>query len=213
MFGLTIAVILNGLIVIPAVIGFIRFRKLPLYYKFLTILFIIGLFNETWMIVFAFNHKNNLLGVHIGVNLEIILMSLFFIYQFKSPKEKKIIWIAFIGLSTFSTGYSVFGNRELFNSLPMVLASIYFSVLSSYLFYKKAVDPQQDANDSFYIVNGAILFYFSSSFLFFAFANYFITDHKNLLTMANVHTIVLAITNIAYGIGLWVAAKPSYAVG
>jgi hypothetical protein len=139
-------------------------------------------------------------------------MSLFFIYQLTSSKEKRIILIAFIGLSTFSIGYSVLGDIQQFNSLPVALEAVYFSTLSCYFFYKKAVDPQPDSHEGFYIVNGTILFYFASNFLFFAFSNHFIKDRENLLVMSNVHSIVLAISNLSYAVGLWIASKSSYSV-
>jgi hypothetical protein len=212
MFDFSIVVFLNATIIIPSVIGFIRFRNLPLFFKFLAILMIVGLFCEGVMATMALYKKNNHLVGHVGRNLEIILMSLFFIYQLKSSNEKRIIWIAFVGLSIFSIVYSVFSDTEKFNSLPMTLESMYFSALSSFFFYKKSLDPQPDVDISFYVVNGAILFYFSSNFLFFAFSNHFIKDHENLLMMANVHTIVNAISNIAFAAGLWIASKSSYTV-
>jgi hypothetical protein len=65
---------------------------------------------------------------------------------------------------------------------------------------------------SFYFINGAILFYFSSSFLVFVFSNVLIDDMENLLLMHNIHTIVVTMCNIAYAIGLWIASRSSYSV-
>ena len=210
MFGYNVAVWLATSIIIPCAVGIIYFEKLPMPYKLIVALLILGFFTELMLVIVPYIGIKNYFGSHIYGLLEIVLLSLFFINLLKNPKEKRMIWIIMIGLSVFALGYSISGNNILeFNSLPRALECIYFSLISCYLFYKMSIDLRT-MDESIYFVNGSIFFYFSSSFLVFAFSNYKAHDSDDLLVMYNVHSIVNALCNLAYAPGLWIASKSSY---
>src|SRR5690349_17758889 len=209
MFGYKVAFSLAMTIIIPCVVGVIYFRKLPKPYKYLVMLLGMHLFSELLLVALAYWGVNNVIYLHLYAPLEIILVSTFFIHQLRSPQEKRIIWAGTFFITFISLAYSLVGNNIAgFNSFPRDIEIIYFYVLACYVFYDILVDPGP-VDDGFYIVNGAVLFYFSACFLVFAFTKYIANDNKSLLVMSNIHSIVIAVCNLAYSIGLWIASKYS----
>lgn len=212
MFGYQIAIFLAATIILPSVVGFVYFMKFKIQYKLIVILLLFSLFVELVMFVLPYLNINNLLVLHLYGVVEIILLSLFFIHNLNKAREKRIVRITMVGLSTFAIIYSIIGNNIAeFNSLPRAFECIYFSAISCYVFYKMTTDLAPE-DESIYFVNGAILFYFSSCFIVFTFSKYLATDNNDLLVMHNVHSIVSAMCNISYATGLWIASKSSYSV-
>jgi hypothetical protein len=209
MFGYQVAFSLAMTVIIPCVVGVIYFRKLSKAYKYLVMLLGMHLFSELLLITLAYLGVNNLIYLHLYAPLEIILLSTFFIHQLRSLQEKRIIWAVTFVITAISLIYSLVGNNIAgFNSFPRAIECMYFSLLACYVFYDILVDPGP-VDDGFYIVNGAVLFYFSSCFLVFAFSKYIAPDNKSLLMMSNIHSIIIAVCNIAYATGLWIASKYS----
>jgi len=210
MFGYQVAVILASTILIPAVIGAIRFRKLNASYKAIVLLFIFSAVVETVMFGMPFFRSSNLFLLHMYAIVEIILLSFFFITQMKNRTTVKAIRFVMILLCLTSLVYSAVGNNFAeFNSIPRAIECVYFSVLACYLFYELSFDVQP-VSESIYFVNGAILYYFSSCFIVFGFAKYASSNSSHLLLMHNVHSIVSAMCNLSYATGLWIFSRSSY---
>jgi hypothetical protein len=213
MFGYQVAMLLTATIVFPCIIGIPYFKRLPSSYKLIVLLLLFGFFTEVLLIFLPYFGVNNFLISHIYALGEIILLSLFFILRVKRVKEKRLIRIAMMGLAGFALIYSIIGNNIAeFNSIPRTLECIYFSGLSCYVFYEMTIDPGPKEDDSFYCMNGAILFYFSSCFIVFAFSKYVAQGNDYLLLMHNVHSIVSAMCNITFALGLWISSRSAYSV-
>jgi hypothetical protein len=212
MFGYEVALLLSCTILLPTLVGAVRFFKLPGEYRIIASLIFVGFLVELLMFILPYWKVNNLMGMHVFALAEIVLLSLFFRSQIRDSRVKTIVTVVAVGLSVFAVFYSFIGkNVNEFNSLPRALESIYFALLSGYFFYEMTIDPQPVLN-SVYFINGSILFYFTSCFIVFAFSNYLINDQQNLLILYNLHSIVNALTNLAYATGLWIASRSSYSV-
>lgn len=210
MFGYQIAILLAATILIPCLVGFIRFNTLAVHYRFVAILAGLGFLTELLMFSLPYFGTNNLIGMHFYALAEIILLSMFFIHQLKEPVEKRIIWIATVAIAAISLVYASVGNNiKEFNSLPRAIECIYFGGLCSYVFYEMSIDKSR-MEGGLCFINGAILFYFSSCFIVFAFSKYKAPDKDDLLMMYNVHSIINAICNLMFAAGLWVAPRSTY---
>jgi hypothetical protein len=210
MFGYQVAISLAATILIPCAVGIIRFRTLSRHYRLIVLLLALGFFTEALMFSLPYFGVNNLVGLHFYALAEIILLSMFFIHQLKSVAEKRIVWIAMACVSAICLLYAAVGNNITgFNSLPRAIECIYLSGLCGYVFYEMLLEPGPK-EDALYFVNGAVLFYFSSSFIVFAFSKYLAPHGEDLLVMYNVHSIINAICNIAYAAGLWIASRSPY---
>lgn len=210
MFGYKVAILLSATILLPAAIGVVYFGRLAREYKLIAALILIGTAVELLMLVLPFVGINNLLGLHFFAVAEILLLNAFYRSMARTPVERRVILWATIGLTIFSLVYSFVGkNITDFNSVPRAIESGYFTLLSCYLFYELTIEPQP-VSGSIYFINGAVLFYFSSCFIVFAFSRYLATDSGKLLLLYNFHSIVNAITNLSYSVGLWIASRSSY---
>lgn len=210
MFGYQIAILLAATILIPCVVGVVRFNALAMHYRFVVILLGFGFLTELLMFSLPYFGTNNLIGMHLYALAEIILLSLYFIHQLKEPVEKRIIGIATVAIAAISVVYSSVGNNiKEFNSLPRAIECIYFGGLCSYVFYEMTIDRSR-IEGGLCFINGAILFYFSSCFIVFAFSKYKAPDTNDLLMMYNVHSIINAVCNLAFAAGLWLAPRFSY---
>lgn len=216
MFGYRIALLLAATIILPCITGVIRFKRLSVSYKIITALLLVALLTEMVMILFPYFGVDNLIGMHLYSIVEIVLLGLFFTSQIKNDSRARyIILILTFLLSAFALGYALLGNNIAeFNSIPRALECVYFSAISCYVFYLMSMEGEarQSEDNCFYFINGAILFYFSSSFLVFALSKFMAADNDTLLAMYNVHSIVNGICNIAYAVGLWIASRSSYLV-
>jgi hypothetical protein len=211
MFGATAALYLAFSDFVPCIPGVLYFKKFSRPFKMIAMLLVGEALVETGLIVTSYFGRN-LFMTHILAVVEILFLSLFFESMLKDPREKKLVRGIMIVLLLLSVSYSLTGNNLMgFNSLPQATESAYFCGLSLYLFYKMSIDLAP-VDNGLYFINGSIFFFFSSSFLVFAFSNYKISDNYDLLIMYNVHSIVNVMCNLAYAAGLWTASRSSYSV-
>jgi hypothetical protein len=210
MTDLQVVYALAGTIIIPSVIGIVRYKGLSMPLKFITLLLTLGLINEALMIALSALKVNNLFTIHFYALVEIIFLSLYFHRQIESQHLRKVVIVITIALSAFSIIYAFTGNNiAQFNSIPRAIECVYFSILSCVLFYEMS-DISRKVDESDYYVNGAILIYFTSCFIIFAFSKYIASNQGHITTMFWAHSYVNAFCNLAYAIGLWIASKRYY---
>jgi len=197
-------------ILVPCIIGIVNFKELKSPYKLITILIVIGALTEGLMAVLSLLRVNNLFAVHFYALAEVILLSLFYYKTIQHQPVKKIVAAFCIIFAVFAIVYAAYGtNIAQFNSIPRALECIYFSLLSCWLFYEMS-DYLRPVAESDYYLNGAIMFYFTSCFVIFAFNKYMAANLSVLWTMVKAHAIVNAFCNLVYGLALWIASKHSY---
>lgn len=210
MSALYLAYGLAATILIPVIVGVMAYERLHASLKFITWLLMIGAATETTMILLSLQSVNNLFAIHFYAVVEIIFLSLYFLKLIQSAVVRKLIVIAMVGLSCFAIIYAINGNNiAQFNSLPRAIECVYFSFLGCWLFFEMTGD-QKPIDGSHYFIDGAILFYFSSCFLIFAFSKYQSSDESMIMLMYSMHSYINAICNLAYAVGLWLAFKRYY---
>jgi hypothetical protein len=197
-------------IVAPTAIAIARYRGMPYSERFISGLFIIGCANEAIMIAVPYFGIKNLFFIHIYTVAEVILLSCYFILKFENGLARKLVGFGAVVIGIFAMGYAMQGNNlAQFNSIPRALECASLSVLSMYLFFEMS-DGTKAINEGDYFINGAILFYFSSSFLVFTFSQSMIQSNDVLIIMYSTHAIINAVCNIIFAIGLWLASRQSY---
>lgn len=212
MFGFQVAITLALSVIIPLLVGFFYFKRLSPAYQYIVFLLAMRFISELLLVGMMKLGLNNLVFLHFYAPLEILLLSMFYLHLFRgwNSEYKRIIWIATFVVTGISLVYSAVGNNVAeFNSFPRALESIYFTGLSIFVFYESITDPDP-MGGGFYIVNGSILFYFSTCFLVFAFSKYVASNVNNLLLMSNVHSIVIGLCNFSFALGLWKVSKQFY---
>jgi hypothetical protein len=211
MFGTKIAWLFSTTFFFPFVIGILYYKKLHVSYKMLVLSIVLSVVAETLLITVTIVRGNNLFIIHFYTVAEIITLSLFFMHRFKRLGQKRTIQILMLTISAFALVYAGIGNNIMgFNGIPKGVVAVYFSLLSCLLFYEMSVEVGSEEDTGFYFINGAILWYFTSNFLAFAFSDLFLNDMNNLLLLHNIKTIVIAMCNISYAIGLWILSRSSY---
>jgi hypothetical protein len=210
MFGTKMAFLIHSTLIIPFIIGVFRYHELSKVYRiFLWYLLTCIVYLIAAIITVINKQGNNLYLTHFFSVLGVILLTIFLRYQIRHYVVRNVILIFAIGLSMFMLVYAFIGDNIVrYNNIPKAIEHVYFSALTCYVFYEMSIDTIKE-DYGLYILNGTILFWYSSSFLIFAFANLFMDDMENLLIMANVSSIVLGMCGIAYAAGFWVASKSS----
>lgn len=202
--------LLASTILIPCVLGLVKYKVLKLPFKLIVLLLFTGLFTEAVMIVLSTKKINNLFAVHFYALAEIIFFGLFFFHSIKSGVVRKLTILSMVCLAMFAVIYALFGNNIAeFNSIPRAMECLYFTTLSAWLFYEMA-DYHRQVDECEYYFNGTVLFYFSSCFVIFAFNKYVATNQDVLWTMVKAHSYVNAACNILYALGIWIASKSFY---
>jgi hypothetical protein len=210
MFGIKVAMWIHAIIFIPFLIGVFRYHKLPTVYRiFMLQLLAESLLQVAYRITYIYRPGNNLFLTHFYAVFEIILTSIYLRHQIRRQTSRQLILILIVALSVLTIVYAGMGdNLVRFSDIPKGIEHIYFSMLICYVFYEMSLDTGKEDN-GLYIINGAMLFWFSSSFLIYAFSNLFIEDMKNLLIMHNVATIVAGLCSMAYAVAMGTAVRSS----
>jgi len=202
--------VLAATILIPCVVGLIKYRGLTLPFRLFTVLLLMGCLTETVMISLAARATNNLFALHFYSVAEITLLSLFYYTFIHHVLVRRGIIFIMVCLVIFAIIYATSGtNIAEFNSIPRALECVYFTLLSCWLFFEMS-DYQRPVTNSDYYLNGALMFYFSSCFVIFAFNKYMAANPSVLWAMVKTHAIVNAFCNLVYGLALWIAPKHSY---
>ena len=96
MHNLALSIILNHFILVPAIIGVVRFRSiLKQFYPFLLILWM-GAFNETVSLLLIYGNKSNAVNGNIFVLAEYFLI-LYQFYKWNGNRYKVYLVLAFLG--------------------------------------------------------------------------------------------------------------------
>jgi hypothetical protein len=210
MFGTTVAMFIHLTVAIPFVVGIVNYHKFNLSYRIFVWLLVLSFLGETISILTSKLIGRNLFTLHFYTIAEVIILSLFFMQRLNVSLHKRIVQVFMVAFSAFALVYASMGdNLAGFNSLPKGIESIYISALCCFVFYEMSVEPSGKEDNGFYFINGAVLLYFSSNFLVFAFSHLFMEDMKNLLLLHNVKSLVMMTCYISYAVGLWLISRSS----
>lgn len=209
----TLGTILTFTIVVPAIIGLVRFSKIhQAYYPFIFCIWL-GLINETiGTIVISLGYYNI-----INFNIYLLIESILITWQFKNWnlfQKRKIVFPAIIsGLIIFWTINTAITNMKDFNSYFMIGYSFLISIMSISVFNRLIITERKSLikNPVFIICVAYVIFYtsnvLSESFWLYSFKNIdsFALGMNSMSMITNFFTIILYTFAI-----LWMPKKQKF---
>ena len=176
------------IILIAASIGMVRYKKLSMPFKLLSIYLLTLLIDEIANPLVIRLYKNNLVLLHSETIIQYLFLASIYYCLFRSNKLKRaIVILTFVVLAFFVFNLIVLQPiNSMFPSNAMIANEIIFVILSLVMFKQMLLYPVQVniMKQGVFWFNTAILFFSATMFLNFAMINYYY-EH-------NVQTPVLA---------------------
>jgi hypothetical protein len=202
-------------VLIPAIICFIRFRKVDDAYLPFFLLVWAGLLNETVSITLSYTIRNNILSNNIWFPIEFSLAAWQFYRWRLFAKHKRLLQaiISLLGIIWLADGFFIEGITTRFSSY-FLIASAYTIVLMSISMVNKLIVEEKDVlwkNPAFIICSGFILFYtvtvLTESFYQYGFNNFPELTSGVFRIFQNVNII----TNLIYFVAvLWIPTRQKF---
>jgi hypothetical protein len=186
-------------------IGVSRYRKITIPFKTLTLLIGVTLVSEGLSRLLIFETKNSSPVYHVYI----ILLYIFYAWIYRkicsSDAIRKAIWISvpvFIGLSVVNTLY--YQSLQQFPSNMLLIACVLIIVMSLVIYRQMFNYPIEDNlfRQPVFWLNTGTLFFFTTTFLFWSFFNYFIRQKLNITPLVTMIYISNIIYYFALGISL-----------
>lgn len=130
MISFILDIVVNYSILIPAIIGIIRFKSIIREYRPFLFIIWLGVINETLSLIFIFTLGSNTVNSNIFVLLEYLLIVYQF-YKWNNKGLKKYMILALLGLAVWSADNLVLNSITHNNSLFRVFYSflvVFFSI-------------------------------------------------------------------------------------
>jgi hypothetical protein len=215
MFSYYVVQVLALLIVIPAIIGLIQFKKtLPAYYPFIFFIWL-GLLNEVISFILHISSGTNAVNSNIYVLFEgWLLLWLFYGWSFQTEKDKNIFFIIGI-LLTCSWFFDniVFNPLSRFNSAHAILYSFITVFLSINQINRILVEARESIfrNARFIICIGFVIYFaYKSVFEVFYIYDFGFSD-SFYWSLFNILIVVNLLCNLIYAIALlWIPRKQRF---
>lgn len=161
------------LLIIPFIIGLIKFERLNSHLRIIFYLISFGLFTNILMIFFGIVYKNNIWLGHIYTIVEFFLISFFFLNLFDKPIFKRIISIL---ISIFVV--IVFINKiyleqiQKIDNYSLTISAILLLVISSmYLVEYISKNMLIDVKSYQFLLTIGFMIYFGGDLFIFALSN------------------------------------------
>lgn len=169
------------ILIIVLTIGMVRYKKLTIPFRILTLSVLVAFFWEVLSEVFAIRYGTNALISHFQGVSGYIFYAFIFSYFFKSNALKKIVLISIIFVVLFSIINALFIQPydSVFPSYVYLITNS-LCVLFSLLIFKQMLQYPLNVNiikQSIFWFNTAILLFSATMFLNMGFTNYYI-KHK-----------------------------------
>jgi hypothetical protein len=194
------------LLLIVSVIGVVRYKKLTIPFKILSLLIILTLLLEILSVICAKKYKNNLPVSHTTVLTEYILFSLTYYFIFKNRAIRiSIVTILLIFIVLFFVN-AIFIQpyRSAFPSNMYTVEEIIYAIFSLMLFKQMLLYPLpvNIIKQSVFWFNTSILFYSTTMFFNFGLMNYYIKHHLNDQVIFNFIAAINMIFYLLIGISI-----------
>jgi hypothetical protein len=169
--------ILIAATLILAVIGMVRFKKLTMQIKILSIYFIFELFITLFDKWETAKYNNNIIQEHIETAGTYILFGLIYYFLFRNKYIKILILASIVSITILSIANAFFVQKytSLFPTYIMMLTEVLLIIFAAILFNKMLLYPAEVniIKQSTFWFNTAIIIYNSSLFLASALGNYY----------------------------------------
>lgn len=192
------------LLVVVFVIGVLQYKKRPAPFQALTLLVGVTVVSECLGRCLIYRNGNSMPVYHIYI----ILLYLFYAWIYRrlstSPAVKKAILISapvFVGLSLVNSLY--YQSMKQFPSNMLLIACVLIILLSLSIYRQMLNFPIEESlfRQPVFWLNTGTLFFFTTTFLFWSFFNYFIRQKLNLSLL----TDMIYLSNIFYYVILGVS--------
>ena len=204
-------VIYYSLLLLIFVLGTVRYKKLAVPYRLLTVYIGLTFVLEVFSTICANKFRNNLPVEHISSYSEFIFNALIFYMLLKSVLIKKLVKISIAAITIFFIINSIWLQPFLhsFPSNAIIVSEIALVIFSLLVFKQMLQYPLQVniTSQSVFWYNTAILFYSTTVFLNFGLTNYVIKHHLNNATYYNCRVILNMIFYILLGIAIFIEDK------
>ena len=181
-------------------IGFImltrlRVPMLKLLVAFLFLTVLVELSSLYLTTNFIIKHSTKIYNFYIGV---LIIFFLFFLFvAFKKKINKKITTYAmFVFLIFYIININGWQKLNNFNYFSYLLGALFLIILSCMYFFELLGKGEKIFTNSFFWIASAVLFFFSSTFVYFLFW-YFLVQ-KNADTNGSLFMILIQIINVIF---------------
>ena len=180
-----------------SLIGIVRFKKLTIPFKLITILIIYTFASEIISRIFSYKFRNSspVYHLYIPIQFALLLLVYFFLFQWKNWRYTGLILFIFLVLCFTNTIF-----LQSFFRFPsnIILISSCFFIGASLSFFKRMLNSVGDENlfkQSVFWFNTGILIFFTCTFLFWGIYNYLLKDH---ISTKPISTIVYFINILFY---------------
>jgi hypothetical protein len=191
---LTLTVLYLVVILYSSIIGLIKFRRLDLAFKLLTLLLMGTFVSETISTISMYVFRNNSLNGKIYLSFHIIAFGLIYYNLFDKPTIRKIILsiTAVFFLSSIIINF-IHAPRLLPSYMIMVqsLLLVGYSILYFFKLFQAPTEEEIISSSKLWF-NSSVLIYFSSSFVIWA-SFYYLYLHKRVYLDLN---LILTLLNI-----------------
>ncbi|MEI9943719.1 MAG: hypothetical protein WDN26_05805 [Chitinophagaceae bacterium] len=210
-----VSIIFNLFIIIPAIIGLVRFKKINTAYYPFVLLIVVGSLTEIISIILAFTIRNNMYSYNIYVLVEILLI----IWQLKNWHAFRLKATPFIlgGFMILLWMIEIFFISHIATKAPYFRLTAAFAVvlISVNMLNTLIVRERKNilTNSQFLICLGFTI-YFTLKILVQSFSFYGLLSNIVFARKVDViHTIFNAFTNIIYGFAiLWMPTKQRFSM-
>lgn len=192
---------------LPFLLSLIRWRSLSGLKKLLFVLLCSGVLVTFFTVYLWRTGSNNLFLLHFYTPVECIIWLLMYAQLFESRKMKRFIRATIYFFLLFSVLNTIYWQPlETFNANSRSLESailVVFSLLYYFKLFKEKKVDRLELYDSFWL-NGAVLIYFSGSFLLFGFSNLLLqSDTYRIKEVWIVHAFFVLVYYAMISIGIW----------
>jgi hypothetical protein len=201
----TIYVVYLTLLLLIAIVGFTRFKKLSKGFRILTVLILCTLISESIKKVYGKIYHNNMPIAHIWAVIEYALLSLTYFYLLTGAWVKKAIIASTVAMLILEVVNVLFFEKlTQFPSLILEVSHILYVVYSLLLFRQMLLFPMEQNlfKQSLFWFNINVLFYATTMFLNFALLSYFIGNKLDVAALIYFGLVINFIFYIVIGISL-----------
>ena len=205
-------------VVVAALIGLVRYRRLGLVQRYLLALTLLALLVETIARTLAHYKRPNLFLAPIDAVLEFTLLGLMYREALRpSPLSRIMLWL--IGLFVLGTvlTYSPRLDTVQFSPVQHFIESVLVLAFVGQFFYQEMTRPvvtsALEHKPMFWVSTGLLLYFLSSMFIFLT-SNYILQLSVEISRQVwAIHALLYAFLNILYALALSLPARQPPALG
>ncbi|MFT6923963.1 MAG: hypothetical protein ACJA1C_002983 [Crocinitomicaceae bacterium] len=192
-------------ILIPVIIGLVKFNKAGLAERSIVYLVVLALVAELISSALWRVEMNNLFISHILTPIELFLLLSYYGRQFGSRFRLLVLGVACLFVIFAIIDMTVLHSPFKMNALAKTVECIILIVLSLVVWGKTMIALQSNTLNStpLFWINSAVLIYFSANILLFIFSLKILNTGELAIWIWKIHFVFMTIYYLLISIGLW----------